>query len=74
MPASWRFGRPMHVHGSVPGVRVDAKVELWLEKRRWMVGCTGELGAPATAGVEGRRGAAPAQMRGRGSAWGVGRA
>jgi hypothetical protein len=66
MPASWRFGRPMHVHGSVPGVRVDAKVELGLEQRRWMVVCTSEVGAAATAGAEGRRGAAPEQMRGRG--------
>jgi hypothetical protein len=31
MPASWRFGRPMRVHRSVPGVRVEATVELGLE-------------------------------------------
>jgi hypothetical protein len=74
MPANWRFGRPMHLHGSVPGVRMDVKAELGLEQRRWMVGCTSELGAPAMAGAEGRRGETPEQMRGRGSAWGVGRA
>jgi hypothetical protein len=41
----------MRVHGSVPGVRMEAKVELGLERRRWMVGCTSELGAAATAGA-----------------------
>jgi hypothetical protein len=70
MPASWRVGRPMCVHGSVPGVRVEAKVELGLKQRRWMVGCTGELGAAAGAGE--RRGEAPEQCEGGGVAWGVG--
>jgi hypothetical protein len=51
MPASWRFGQPMRVHGRVQGVRVDAKVELGLEQRRWMVGRTGELDSAATAGA-----------------------
>jgi hypothetical protein len=51
MPASWRVGRPMLVHGRVQGVRVDAKVELGLEQRLWMVGRTGELDAAATAGA-----------------------
>jgi hypothetical protein len=74
MPTSWRFARPMRVHGRVQGGAGDANAELGLEQRRWMVGCTGELGAAATAGAGKRRGAAPEQMRGRGSAWGVGRA
>jgi hypothetical protein len=52
----------------------DAKAELGLERRWWMVGCTGELGAAATAGAEERCSAATKQMRGRRSAWGVGRA
>jgi hypothetical protein len=73
MPASWRFGRPMRVHGRVQGVRMDAKVGLGLEQRRWMVGCTGELGAAATAGAKEQRGAAPKQCEGGGGAWGVGR-
>jgi hypothetical protein len=66
MPASWQFGRPMHVHRNVPGARVDAKVELGLEQRLWMVVCTSGVGAAVTAGAEGRRGAAHEQMRGRG--------
>jgi hypothetical protein len=74
MPASWRFGRPMRVLGRIQGVAGDAKAELGLEQRRWMVGCTVELGAAAPAGAGERSGAAPEQMRGRGSAWGVGRA
>jgi hypothetical protein len=74
MPASWRFGRPMHVHGRVQGGVGDAKAEHGLEQRRWMVGCTGELSAAAMAGAEERRGAAPEQLRGRRSAWGVRRA
>jgi hypothetical protein len=41
----------MRVHGRVQGVRVDAKVELGLEQRRWMVGRTGELDSAATAGA-----------------------
>jgi hypothetical protein len=49
MPACWRVGRPMRVHGSVEGVRVDGKVELGLEQRRWMVGRTDELDTAATA-------------------------
>jgi hypothetical protein len=48
-----------------------AKVGLGLEKRRWMVGCTGELGVAATAGAEERRGAAPEQCEGGGGAWDV---
>jgi hypothetical protein len=47
MPASWRVGRPMRVHGSVPGVRVEARVELGLEGRRWMAGRTSEPGVLA---------------------------
>jgi hypothetical protein len=72
MPASWWVGRPMRVHGSVPGVRVEAKVELGLEQRRWMAGRTGELGAAATADAGERRGEAPEQCEGGGVAWGVG--
>jgi hypothetical protein len=72
MPASWRVGRPMRVHGSVLGVRVEARVELALEQRRWMAGRTGELGAAATADAGERRGAAPEQCEGGGVAWGVG--
>jgi hypothetical protein len=63
----------MRVHGSVPGVRVEAKVDLGLEQRRWMAGRTGELGAAATAGAKGRHAAAPEQCEGGGVAWGVGR-
>jgi hypothetical protein len=74
MPASWRFGRPMRVHERVQGGAGDAKVELGLEQRRWMVGCTGKLGAAATAGAEERRGAAPEQCEGGGGVWAVGRA
>jgi hypothetical protein len=62
----------MRVHGSVPGVRVETRVELRLEQRRWMEGRTGELGAAATADVGERRGAAPEQCEGGGVAWGVG--
>jgi hypothetical protein len=72
MPVSWRVGRPVRVHGSVPGVRVEAKMELGLEQRRWMVGRTGELGSAATAGAGERRGEAPEQCKGGGVAWGVG--
>jgi hypothetical protein len=43
MLASRRVGRPMHVHGRVQGVRVEAKVELGLEEGRRTVGRTGEL-------------------------------
>jgi hypothetical protein len=72
MPVSWQVGRPMRVCGSVPGVRVEAKVELGLEQRQWMVGCTDELGEAATAGSGERRGEAPEQCEGGGIAWGVG--
>jgi hypothetical protein len=72
MPASWRFGRPMRVHGSVLGVRVEERVELRLEQRRWMAGRTGELSVAATADAGERRGAAPEQCEGGGVAWGVG--
>jgi hypothetical protein len=61
----------MRVHRSVPGVRVEARVELGLEQRRWMAGRTGELGAPATADSGERRGEAPEQCEGGGVAWGV---
>jgi hypothetical protein len=64
----------MRVHERVQGGAGDAKVELGLEQRRWMVGCTGKLGAAATAGTKERRGAALEQMRGRRSAWGIRRA
>jgi hypothetical protein len=47
----------MHMRGAG-----DAKAELGLEQRRWMVGCTGEHDAAATAGAEERRGAAPEKM------------
>jgi hypothetical protein len=53
-------------------VRVEARVELGLEQRRWMAGRTGELGAAATADVGKRRGAAPEQCEVGGFAWGVG--
>jgi hypothetical protein len=56
----------MRVHGSVPGVRVEASVELGLEQRRWMAGRTGELGAAATADTGERRGAALEQCKGGG--------
>jgi hypothetical protein len=72
MPVSWQVGQPMHVHGRVQGVQVDARVELGLEQRRWMVGRTSELHAAATAGVEEQRGAAPEQCEGGGVAWGIG--
>jgi hypothetical protein len=62
----------MRVHGSVPGVRVEAKVELGLEQRWWMVGRTGELGAAATAGAGEQCGEVPEQCEGGGVAWGVG--
>jgi hypothetical protein len=62
----------MRVHGSIPGVWVEAKVELGFEQRRWMVGRTGELGEAATAGAGQRRGEAPKQCEGGGVAWGVG--
>jgi uncharacterized protein (DUF58 family) len=71
MPASWRVGRPMRVHGSIPGVRVEARVELGLEWRRWMVGRTGELDEAAADAGE-RRGSAPEQCERGGVAWGVG--
>jgi hypothetical protein len=47
----------MRVHRSVPGVRVEARVELGLEQRRWMAVRTGVLGAAATADAGERRGA-----------------
>jgi hypothetical protein len=72
MPASWRVGRSMRVHGNVPGVCVEAWVELGLEQRRWMAGRTGELGAAAMADAGERRGAAPEQCEGGGVVWGVG--
>jgi hypothetical protein len=53
-------------------VQVEAKVELGLEQRRWMVGRTGELGTAATAGAGEWRGEAPEQCEGGGVAWGVG--
>jgi hypothetical protein len=62
----------MSVHGSIPGVRVEGKVELGLEQRRWMVGRTGELGAAATAGAGEWRGEAPEQCEGGGVVWAVG--
>jgi hypothetical protein len=62
----------MRVHGSVPGVRVESRVELGLEQRRSMAGHTGELGAAATADAGERRGAAPEQCERGGVAWGVG--
>jgi hypothetical protein len=62
----------MRMHGSVLGVRVEARVELRLKQRQWMAGRTGELDAAATADAEGRRGAAPEQCEGGGVAWGVG--
>jgi hypothetical protein len=51
---------------------VEAKVELGLEQRRWLVGRTGELGAAVTAVAGERRGEAPEQCEGRGVVWGVG--
>jgi hypothetical protein len=71
-PVSWRVGRPMRVHGSVPGVRAKVRVALGLEQRRWMAGRTGELGAAATADAGERRGAALEQCERGGVAWGVG--
>jgi hypothetical protein len=60
----------MRVHGSIPGVHVEARVELGLEQRRWMAGRTGELGA-AAADVGERRGSVPEQCEREGVAWGV---
>jgi hypothetical protein len=62
----------MRVHGSVPRVCVEARVELRLEQRRWMAGRTGELGAATTGDAGERRGAVPEQCEGGGVAWGVG--
>jgi hypothetical protein len=72
MPASWRVGRAMRVHGSVSGVRMEARVELGLEWRRWMAGRTGELGAAAAADAGERRSSAPEQCERGGVAWGIG--
>jgi hypothetical protein len=47
-------------------------VELGFERRRWMAGRTGELGAAAAADAGERRGAAPEQCEHGGDAWGVG--
>jgi hypothetical protein len=58
--------------GAFQRVRVEAKVELGLEQRRWLVGRTGELGAAVTAVAGERRGEAPEQCEGRGVVWGVG--
>jgi hypothetical protein len=72
MPASWRISRPMRVHGSVPGVHVEAIVALELEWGRRTKGRTGELGAVATADAGERRSEAPEQCEGGGVVWGVG--
>jgi hypothetical protein len=37
--------------GAFQGVRVEAKVELGLEQRRWMVGHTGEVGDGGRGGA-----------------------
>jgi hypothetical protein len=55
MPASRSVDRPIHVHGRVQGVRVEATVTLELGQGRWAVGRTGELRPAATASAEGRR-------------------
>jgi hypothetical protein len=54
MPASRRVGLPMHVHGRVQAVRVEANVVLELKEGRWTVGRTGELRPAAAAGAVGR--------------------
>jgi hypothetical protein len=53
MPPSKQVGQPMHSHGRVQGVRVEAKVELGLEEGQWTVGRTGELRPAAMAGAAG---------------------
>jgi hypothetical protein len=54
MPTSRRVGRPMHVHGRVQGVRLEATATLELEQGRFTVGRTGELRPAATADAKGR--------------------
>jgi hypothetical protein len=54
MPTSRRVGQPMHVHGRVQGLRVEANVVLKFEEGRSTVGRTSELRPAATAGAEGR--------------------
>jgi hypothetical protein len=71
IPVSRWVGWPMRVHGSIQGVRVEARVALELEEGRWKVERTDELQPVATASAAGRLGAAPGRMRGRRRAWGV---
>jgi hypothetical protein len=73
MLASRRVFRPMHVHGSVPGVRVEAFVLLELEWGRRTKGRTGELRPAAMAGAGGDSEQRLSKCEGGGGAWGVGR-
>jgi hypothetical protein len=63
----------MRVHGSVPGVRVEAFVVLELESERWTKGRTGELRPAAMASAGGGSEQHLRKCEGGGGAWGVGR-